>query len=209
MIVNKLTFAQIFFCMHDIEPWYGWRDYYTAESDKHSPFFNREYDEFMFSNKIYDHFIHPQWDYFGSETMYMKILFVDYDQSVALMEFIGEWNDCIGNDIMFLKRDIIDILIKKKVYKFVLFCDNVLNFHGDDDSYYEEWYDDIKDENGWICFVNTFSHVKDEMKKFRLQNYINLGKKLNDMNWRAKNPNYFMEEIENLLFSKTKLIQSF
>lgn len=195
--------------MHDIEPWYGWRDYYTAESDKHSPFYKREYDEFTFSNKIYDHFIHPQWDYFGSETLYIKILFVDYEQSVALLELIGEWNDCLGNDIMFLKRDIIDELIHKKIYKFVLFCDNVLNFHGDDDSYYEEWYDDIKDESGWICFINTFSHVKEEMKKFRLHNYVNMGKKLNEMNWRAKNPNYFMEEIENLLFNKIKLIQSF
>ena len=107
--------------MHDIEPWYGWRDYYMAEEDRHSPFYQRTYDEFVFSNRIYNHYIHPQWDYFGSETLYMKILFVDYQQSVALIELIGEWNDCIENDIMFLKREIIDNLIKKGIYHYVIF----------------------------------------------------------------------------------------
>ena len=38
--------------MHDIEPWYGWRDYYIAEEDKKSPFYQRQYDEFVFTNKI-------------------------------------------------------------------------------------------------------------------------------------------------------------
>lgn len=195
--------------MHDIEPWYGWRDYYMAESDKKSPFHNREYSEFSFTNMIYNHYIHPQWDYFGSETLYMKILYVDYDQSLALIELIGEWNDCIGNDIMFIKREIIDKLIESKIYKFVIYCDNVLNFHGDDDSYYEEWYDDIKDDSGWICFVNTLPHVKTEMKKFGIHHYISMGNKLNELNWRTKNPTHIMEEMENILFNKIKLIQSY
>ena len=33
-----------------------------------------------------------------------EITFVDYDDGYAIMEFIGEWNDCITNDIMFLKE---------------------------------------------------------------------------------------------------------
>lgn len=194
--------------MHDIEPWYGWRDYYMAEEDRHSPFYQRTYDEFVFSNRIYNHYIHPQWDYFGSETLYMKILFVDYPQSLALIELIGEWNDCIENDIMFLKREIIDNLIKKGIYHFVIFCDNVLNYHGDDDSYYEEWWDDIREEEGWICLVNCFDHVMTEMKKYRLHHYLNFGKKLNEMNWRTKNPNLMREEIEQILFNKPKYIET-
>ncbi|MBK8546885.1 MAG: hypothetical protein IPL63_05710 [Saprospiraceae bacterium] len=194
--------------MHDIEPWYGWRDYYIAEEDKKSPFYQRQYDEFVFTNKIYNHFIHPQWDFFGSETLYIKILFVDYQQSFALIECIGEWNDCLENDIMFLKREIIDVLISKKIYHFVLFCDNVLNYHGDEDCYYEEWYDDIKDQEGWICFVNTFDHVLLEMKKYRLHHYVNFGQRLNEMNWRGKNPELMKEEIENIIFNNAKMIKT-
>ena len=190
--------------MHDIEPWYGWRDEYTAENDSKSPFFGREYDEAFFSNKVYNYYIHPQWDSFGSETLYTKILYVDYSKRFALIELIGEWNDCIENDIMFFKRDLIDFLLKRNICKFVIFCDNVLNYHGDDDSYYEEWYDDIKDNNGWICLVNTFDHVSREMKKYRLHYYINFGPEYNDINWRKRKPSHLPDEIEKIIFKGMK-----
>jgi hypothetical protein len=185
--------------MHDIEPWYGWRDDYAAEQDPKSPFFGRAYNESMFTNKIYNYFIHPQWDFFGSETLYAKILFVDYQKHYSIIELIGEWNDCIENDIMFFKRDLIDFLIKKDISKFVVICDNVLNYHGDDDSYYEEWYDDIKDDRGWICLLNTFDHVSREMQKYRLHYYINFGPQYNDFNWRRRKPAFLVEEIEQLM----------
>ncbi|MEZ4990567.1 MAG: hypothetical protein R2824_09145 [Saprospiraceae bacterium] len=108
--------------MHDIEPHYHWRDDYTAEEDSRSPFFGRQYDEFRFSQKVYNYYIHPQWDAFGSSTLYLKILFVDYTEQYAILELIGEWNDCLHNDIMFLKREIIDALIQEGIYKFILVC---------------------------------------------------------------------------------------
>ena len=80
----------------------------------------------------------------------------------------------------------------------------MLNYHGDDDSYYEEWYDDVKDENGWICLVNTFDHVLDEMKKFRLHYYLNFGPEYNDINWRVKKPAYIVDEIENIMNNRQK-----
>ena len=46
--------------MHTIEPYYNWRDYYIASEDENSPFFNNNYDEFKFSQKVYNYFIHPQ-----------------------------------------------------------------------------------------------------------------------------------------------------
>ncbi|MBK9734353.1 MAG: hypothetical protein IPO92_05035 [Saprospiraceae bacterium] len=190
--------------MHDIEPWHGWRDEYSAESDKKSPFFGRKYDEFTFSNKIYNYFIHPQWDFFGSETLFGKILYVDYKRHFALIELIGEWNDCITNDSMFLKRDLADILIKHNISRFVVLCDNVLNFHGDDDSYYEEWYEDIRDDDGWICLVNTFDHVSSEMKKYRLYNYLHFGPEFNAINWRTKKPAFIIDEIEDILNNSQK-----
>ncbi|MEY3419966.1 MAG: hypothetical protein RIR48_246 [Bacteroidota bacterium] len=194
--------------MHDIEPWWGWRDEYAAENDHKSPFYGREYNEFLFTNKIYNYYIHPQWDFFGSETLYGKLLFVDYGRgkNFALIELIGEWNDCIGNDIMFLKRDIADHLIDKGINKFVLLCDNVLNYHGDDDCYYEEWYDDVKDDNGWICIINGYDHVLKEMEKFRLYYYMNMGEQYNEINWRAQKPAFIVQSIEEKMQNQQKLM---
>jgi len=140
--------------MHDIEPYYKWRAYYSSEKDEKSPFYGREYSEFTYTNKVYNYFIHPQWDFFGSSTLYGKSLFVDYDESYAVIELIGEWNDCLNNDVMFLKRHFVDALIKQGINKFILACDNVLNFHCSDNSYYEEWWDDVKDDGGWICIFS-------------------------------------------------------
>ena len=185
--------------MHDIEPYYRWRDYYIASDDKHSSFYGRVYSELHYTEKIYNYYIHPQWDFFGSPTMYMKLLFVDYEEGYAIMEFIGEWNDCITNDIMYLKRDVADVLIEKGISKFILLCDNVLNFHGSDDCYYEEWWDDIKEAGGWVCMVNTFDHVSDEMKRTRLQYYTNFGLVFNDVEWHRKLPEMLFQEISNRL----------
>jgi hypothetical protein len=190
--------------MHDIEPWWGWRDEYAAENDRKSPFYGRTYDEFKFTNQIYNYYIHPQWDDFGSETLYIKILYVDYKRHFALLELVGEWNDALYNDIMFLKRDLLDVLLKNDINKFAIFCDNVLNYHGDDDSYYEEWYDDIKDDRGWICLINTFDHVASEMQRYRLQYYMNFGPQYNDMNWRTQKPAFIIDAIENVLFNQQK-----
>lgn len=185
--------------MHNIEPYHLWRDNYISSEDKKSPFYRKTYNEFQYTERIYNYYIHPQWDNFGSATLYMKILYVDYAKSFAILEFIGEWNDCLHNDIMFLKRNIIDILVNHNIFKFVLLCDNVLNFHLSDDSYYEEWWDDIKDEDGWVCFVNVFDHVEDEMKRGFLQYYVNFGKQFNNVVWQNKNPEYVLKDIKDRL----------
>src|SRR6185436_15460487 len=125
--------------MHDIEPYFQWIDAYVAADDKRSPLYGRVYDEFEFTNTIYNYYIHPQWDEFGSSTLYLKILYVDYFDKTAIIELIGEWNDCLHNDIMFLKREVIDSLTYNGINKFVLIGENVLNFHAGDDDYYEEW----------------------------------------------------------------------
>ncbi len=126
--------------MHEIEPFYNWRQFYIAEEDEKSPFFGREYSEFEYTNQLYNFLIHPQWDEFGSLTLFMKIIFVDYDLKFCAMELLGEWNDALNNDIMILKRDIVEELQLHGIHKFVLIGENVLNFHYSDDSYYEEWF---------------------------------------------------------------------
>ncbi len=52
---------------------------------------------------IYNYYIHPQWDDFGSRTLYLKVLLADYDEQYVIIELFGEWNDAIENDIMNLK----------------------------------------------------------------------------------------------------------
>lgn len=193
--------------MHDIEPYFKWRKNYIASEDRRSPFYGRAYDEFKFTHKIYNYYIHPQWDHFGSSTLYAKIIFVDYDQGLAFIELIGEWNDCITNDIMFLKREIIDQLVSHDIFRYVIFCENVLNFHGSDDSYYEEWYDDIKDDGGWICLINTLPHVCKEFESLRLQHYVHVGEHYNEINWRGSEPSYIMTHVENLIFNRVKQLQ--
>jgi len=191
--------------LHDIEPHFKWRDHYVASEDARSPFYGRVYDEFRFTNKIYNYFIHPQWDHFGSETLYMKILFVDYIEGFAIIELIGEWNDCLKNDIMFLKREIVDHMrAEAEINQFILIGENVLNFHGDDDAYYEEWYEDIVEEQGWICLLNLQAHVEQEMKATQLHFYLNFGDAFNELNWRLQKPVNLYKMINQMIHQGIK-----
>jgi len=113
--------------MHDIEPHYNWLDLYQASEDERSPFYGREYSEFECTGKVYNYLLHPQWDYIGSETLYVKLLFADYEKGFCIIEFIGEWNDCLYNDIMFLYRNVIEILLENGITKYILIGENVLN----------------------------------------------------------------------------------
>jgi hypothetical protein len=184
--------------MHHIEPYYGWTDLYQAQNDPKSPFYGREYSEFEYTNQIYNYAIHPQWDSFGSPTLLLKILYASYSKGYAIIEMLGEWNDCIHNDIMLLKRDLADILIEKGITRFVLIGENVLNFHASDDSYYEEWFDDLYDADGWVALVNFREHVLSEMFRAGLDQYLVMGGELNNLNWRTYQPPQLVKKIEDL-----------
>jgi len=192
--------------MHDIEPYFKWRDYYVASEDRLSPFYGRRYDEFTFRNKIYNYFIHPQWDYFGSSTIYMKILFVDYDQQAAVIELIGEWNDAINNDVMYIKREIVDLLQRQGIFKYIIMCEQVLNFHSSDDSYYEEWYEDVNDEKGWICFIDLLEHVRNEMKTVQIHHYVNWGEHFDALLWKSQKPDQLIKMVDNFILGKRALL---
>ena len=190
--------------MHAIEPYFNWRDYYSSEKDEKSPFYNRTYSEFEFSNTIYNFFIHPQWDDIGSTTLYIKIIYVDYDKGVAIIEMIGEWNDAINNDIMFIKRDIADVMMEQGINKFILIGENVLNYHSSDDCYYEEWYEDLKDVNGYVVFLNFLPHVVEEMKRANLHYYINMGDRFSDIDWRSIKPFHMHKLVEGLFIKQLR-----
>jgi hypothetical protein len=179
--------------MHDIEPFYNWEKYYQAALDEKSPFFGRDYGA-EYINTIYGYYIHPFWDEIGSETLYTKILFVDYNRRVAILEMFGEWNDTLHNDIMYLKRAVIDELTRFGINQFIMIGENILNFHGSDDCYYEEWFEDVED--GWIAAVNFRDFVEEEWKKYHLDYYINFGGTLQIDSWRTMKPLLFYELVK-------------
>ena len=186
--------------MQDIEPFYAWREIYVSSEDERSPFYGRENSEFVYSNTIYNYYIHPQWDFIGSHTLYLKELFADYDRGFAIIEFIGEWNDAINNDIMTLKRDVVDDMIGKGIDKFILIGENVLNFHQSDDCYYSEWFEDIPE--GWIAAVNFRKHVLLDFEKNNIDYFLTFGGELNNLNWRTYNPLQLFNKVNGLLLHR-------
>jgi hypothetical protein len=186
--------------MHDIEPYYNWRHLYIASEDDLSPFYGRDYSEFFFSSSIYNYFIHPQWDNFGSSTLYLKILYVSYSHHFCIIELLGEWNDCIYNDIMYLKRNVIEFLEEQGINKYILIGENVLNFHSDDDSYYQEWFDELED--GWIACINFRDHVVKEFEQASIDYYMAMGGKFNDLYWRTTDPVKCYQVVESMMMKR-------
>lgn len=183
--------------MHDIEPFYNWEENYSSNEDPRSPFYEAEYNTESYTNTIYSYYIHPFWDFIGSETLYVKIIFADYDEQIAVIEMFGEWNDTLHNDIMHLKRNVIDLLVAEGITKYILIGENIMNFHGSDDEYYAEWFEEIED--GWIAAINFREHVLEEWKKFNLDYYINFGGTLEVLNWRTMSPQVFCKVVEGLI----------
>lgn len=183
--------------MHTIEPYWNWRNLYAAELDEQSPFYGREYSEMFYTDVIYDHYIHPQWDNIGSATLFIKILYVEYEDQFAIIELIGEWNDTLYNDIMTLKRDIIDTLIDAGINKFILVGESVMNFHSSDDCYYEEWFEDVED--GWIAALNFRDHVLNDFTATGIDNYLIYGGELNDFEWSTYRPLQLFQKIEKMV----------
>lgn len=186
--------------MHTIEPFYGWENYYQAHLDEKSPFYGKEYNYKTYENLIYGYFVHPDWDFIGSETLYVRILFCDYKQNAAIIELFGEWNDTLHNDIMYLKRTVIDELLQANINKFVLITENILNFHGGDDDYYAEWFEEVED--GWIALLNPRNFVASELTKYHIDYYVNFGGSLNIINWRTFSPQNLIKEVERVIIRR-------
>ena len=181
--------------MHNIEPYYNWRHIYISEEDQRSPFYGQTYSEFEFTQTVYNYYIHPQWDEFGSRTLYLKVLIADYEEKYVVIELLGEWNDAIENDIMELKREVLEKLMYEGIYKFILICENVLNFHSDGKEYYEELFEEVTDENGWVVILNMPEATQQDFKKAHLNRYLEL-MELED--WRIYKPFHLFKKIDGI-----------
>ena len=182
--------------MQDIEPYDNWQYLYSSEKDEFSPFYGREYNEFEFSNTVYNYFIHPLWDEFGSRTLYLKVLMADYDERYVIIELIGEWNDAIENDIMTFKREVVDPMMDEGIYKFILITENVLNFHSGDKDYYMEWQEENEEHDGWAVALNMSEPAQYDFKRKKLDNYIEL---LNLPEWRIYKPYHLFRKIDDAI----------
>jgi len=168
--------------MHAIEPYYNWQNLYIASEDERSPFYGREYSEIEFIHAIYNYVIHPQWDEIGSSTLFLKVLYVDYDRQFCIIELFGEWNDILYNDISYLKRHLVDRMIEEGIYRFILIGENVLSFYAGDNDYY--------------------SHVVEEFVNKRLDYYMAFGGGFNAFNWRAWQPGSLFERINSMVMKR-------
>jgi hypothetical protein len=183
--------------MHTLTPFERWNSFYNSSEDDQSPFAGKEYNYDLYSDNIYGYYIDPAWDGIGSETLYIKLLYVDYESGFAVIEFIGEWNDAINNDVMHLKRNILEHMMYEGVNKFALIGENIMNFHGSDDCYYEEWFEEVED--GWIAAISFPEHIMSEMQNYGIDNYINMAGSLQIEKWRTLSPAKFFELVSMLM----------
>jgi hypothetical protein len=182
--------------MHTIEPFYNWQHLYHCETDELSPYYGAEHSEFQFTNTIYNYYVHPQWDGFGSENLYLKVIYADYEDHFAVVEFIGEWNDVLDNDSAILKRNIIDVMVATKIYKYILIGENVMSLFCGDTEYYEEWYDDVKDEGGFIVMLNLNPLCQYEWQQGKTKRFVF---SQDVPNWRTFKPDDLLAKVESEL----------
>jgi len=182
--------------MHELEPYYNWQHIYVSEEDERSPFFGAEHSQFEYTDTIYNYYIHPQWDFFGSRTLYLKVLMADYEEKYAVIELIGEWNDAVENDIMTLKRNVLEAFMGEGIIKFILIGENVLNFHSGDKDYYEELHEELSDLNGWIVALNMPESSQYEFRNAKIFQHIEL---MEIDNWRVYKPYHLYKKINEEL----------
>lgn len=185
--------------MHLLEPFFNWRYMYVSEEDKRSPFYGAQHSEFTFSTTVYNYYLHPQWDSFGSNTLYLKVIYVDYEIKFGVIELIGEWNDAIENDIMELKREVIDKMMDQGINKFILIAENILNFHSGERDYYEEWFENVTDDDGWIVVLNMPLHSQSDFRKKKLNRYVEL---MEMTEWRTYKPYHLYMKINDTIMAR-------
>lgn len=174
--------------MHQILPYAGWRNAYRAEADPQSPFYGGLFGaprngEF---HRMFDFVIHPEWEFIGCETLYIKHLYANYEEGLAIIEVMGEWNDALNNDIMHFKRNVVDPMLQEGIQKFLIIGDNLLNYHADANDYYAEWSEEV--EEGWIVGLNFRPQVVQDLQTYGLSSYWWTGERFEYGAWRASEP---------------------
>jgi hypothetical protein len=69
-----------------------------------------------------------------------------------------------------------------------------MNFHSSDDCYYEEWYEDVADEGGWITMLSLPEQSKYDFTRAGIHRYIQL---IDFRDWRPYTPMNLFTKIDN------------
>ena len=85
------------------------------------------------------------------------------------------------------------------IHKFILIGENVLNFHYSDDCYYEEWFEEVTDEEGYIVLLNFREHVLQEFKAGGIDQYFLSGEGFKKVNWRTDDPYKISEMLDQFV----------
>jgi hypothetical protein len=100
---------------------------------------------------------------------------------------------------MTLRRDVTDLLYKKGITHFILIAENVLNFHSSDDSYYEDWGEQVSDSGGWVVILDMPGQSQYDFVNARLNNYIEL---IDFPQWRTLKPELVFEQIDDKMIKR-------
>jgi len=172
--------------LHDIEPFYGWLAMYNHETDQYSPFHGVEHNLFYYDRSINNIPAHPLWDDFGSESLLIKIQYVDYQEGYAIIEFFGEWNDLYDNDFKLLSENVLSFLLDYGVNKFVFITENVFHSYLDADDYYEALEEELGE--GWICLFKPREEVIQDFQEYGIAQYFYFNPHLDKVSWRKLKP---------------------
>ena len=89
--------------MHAPEPYYAWRNHYIASNDLASPFTTGSTMSLPTTSRSTTTTSTHNGMSLGAKPSTPKCCTPTTTRATVL-EFIGEWNDCLFNDIMLLKR---------------------------------------------------------------------------------------------------------
>ena len=128
---------------------------------------------------------------------------VNYDLQYCVIEMLGEWNDLLYNDIMFLYRDVIETLLESDIKYFILIGENVLNFHADSNDYYDEWFNNIAD--GWIVGINFRDFVIKEFEEANIDFYISFSGEFDEFAWRNILPDQLFEKVNTIVTKRLEI----
>ncbi|HTQ26615.1 MAG TPA: hypothetical protein VMI35_00730, partial [Puia sp.] len=77
--------------------------------------------------------------------------------------------------------------------------ENVLNFHSGDKDYYEEWFDEINDREGWVVILNMPEQTQYDFRRAKLNRYLEL---MEIDNWRVYKPFHLFKKIDQQLLNR-------
>jgi hypothetical protein len=79
------------------------------------------------------------------------------------------------------------------IFKFIFIAENVLNFHSGDRDYYEEWYEELREQNGWAVCIKMPGQTQYDFHRARLDQYIDL---MDQPDWRIYKPFHLFRMVE-------------